>query len=387
MDQPALSDFIWIDQEEKLSLLWDALSQNDVLALDTESNSFHGYVSQICLLQVATPTQVMLIDTLALPKESLMPFARFLEDPKITKIMHGSDNDIIGLQRDFSLHVNGLFDTVLAARYLNLPKRGLDHLLQKYCGVKASKQYQRFNWKRRPLPSDALRYAAGDAFYLLDVYPQMMQQLEEVGRLEHVFQDSTLLAEREYEEKQFDPDGFWRIKGVKELNPKQLSVFQALYLWRHEVCLDLNMAAFLVLDDRTMLGLARERPTNPQELFRIRSANRSQLRRYCQELIEEIEEGIQNRPPRRPLANRKNSETQIPAKERVFDALRQWRQTTAIRDDLAIDLVATKQMLLNLARHCPTTLEGITQLPGMTPWRIEHYGNDWLAIIQQNIRQ
>lgn len=386
MEQPALSDFIWVDQDKDLAPVWDDLARYDVFALDTESNSFHGYISKICLLQLATPSQVTLIDVLAVSPQSLLPLGEYLANSEVTKVMHGSDNDILGLQRDFNFRVKRLFDTVLAARYLNLPKRGLDHLLKQYCGVQTSKQFQRFDWTQRPLPMDALRYAAGDAFYLLEMFGLMTQQLRAQKRLEHVLEDSQLLASRTYEEKLFDPDGFWRIKGIQSLSPKQQAVLQALYLWRHDVCMELNMAAFLVLDERTMLSLARLQPTTPQQLFRVRNANRSQIRRHCQELVEVIEEGSETHPPQRKV-KRKRKSNKPPVQERVFEALKQWRQTAAERDNFEVDLIATKQMLLNIARSCPRELSGLSEIPNMTPWRLAQYGEDWLKLIEQNDRR
>lgn len=39
-------------------------------------------------------------------------------DPKIVKVMHGSDSDIVWLQRDFGLYIVNLFDTGQATRVL-----------------------------------------------------------------------------------------------------------------------------------------------------------------------------------------------------------------------------------------------------------------------------
>ena len=146
------------------------------------------------------------------------------------------------------------------------------------------------------------------------------------------------------------------------------------------------MAAFLVLDERTMLSLARLQPTTPQQLFRVRNANRSQLRRHCQELVEVIEEGSETHPPQRKV-KRKRKSNKPPVQERVFEALKQWRQTAAERDNFEVDLIATKQMLLNIARSCPRELSGLSEIPNMTPWRLAQYGEDWLKLIEQNDRR
>ena len=55
---------------------------------------------------------------------------------QIVKVLHGSDSDIVWLQRDFGIYVANLFDTGQAARVLALPSAGLAYLLSHFCSVK-----------------------------------------------------------------------------------------------------------------------------------------------------------------------------------------------------------------------------------------------------------
>lgn len=52
------------------------------------------------------------------------------------KVLHGSDSDIVWLQRDFGIYVANLFDTGQAARVLSFPSAGLAYLLSHFCSVK-----------------------------------------------------------------------------------------------------------------------------------------------------------------------------------------------------------------------------------------------------------
>jgi exosome complex exonuclease RRP6 len=61
-------------------------------------------------MQISTRTEDILIDTLTLRKEMFHLNVVFT-NPKILKVMHGSENDILWLQRDFGLYVVNLFDT------------------------------------------------------------------------------------------------------------------------------------------------------------------------------------------------------------------------------------------------------------------------------------
>lgn len=57
--------------------------------------------------------------------------------------------DMIWLQRDLGLYVNGLFDTYFACEMLAYPGRSLAYLLSTFAGFNADKQYQLADWRMR----------------------------------------------------------------------------------------------------------------------------------------------------------------------------------------------------------------------------------------------
>lgn len=57
--------------------------------------------------------------------------------------------DMIWLQRDLGLYVNGLFDTYFACELLGYPGRGLAYLLSTFADFTADKQYQLADWRMR----------------------------------------------------------------------------------------------------------------------------------------------------------------------------------------------------------------------------------------------
>jgi len=73
------------------------LVDSHVIALDTESNSFHHYPEQLCLIQIASRHNVYVIDTISL--DDLAPLRDILADVSIKKIVHAADNDIRSLDR------------------------------------------------------------------------------------------------------------------------------------------------------------------------------------------------------------------------------------------------------------------------------------------------
>eukprot|EP00897_Mesotaenium_endlicherianum_P003422 jgi/Mesen1/3107/ME000184S02174 len=89
-------------------------------------------------------------------------------DPAITKVFHGADNDCVWLQRDFHIYVVNLFDTA---------RRSLAHLLRTFCGVITNKDYQKADWRMRPLTPPMLEYARADAHYLLFLAARLRWEL------------------------------------------------------------------------------------------------------------------------------------------------------------------------------------------------------------------
>ena len=60
--------------------------------------------------QISTRTQNYIVDTLALRSE-LWVLNEVFTNPHIVKVLHGADQDILWLQRDFGLYIVNMFDT------------------------------------------------------------------------------------------------------------------------------------------------------------------------------------------------------------------------------------------------------------------------------------
>ncbi|HIE24568.1 MAG TPA: ribonuclease D, partial [Anaerolineales bacterium] len=124
----------YIDKQKDLENLAHDLANEPKIAIDTESNSLYAYQEQVCLIQFSTPTQDYLLDPLALPNLDIL--APIFANPKIEKVFHAAEYDLICLKRDFDFHFVNLFDTLVAARILGYTKVGLGNLLAQKFGVK-----------------------------------------------------------------------------------------------------------------------------------------------------------------------------------------------------------------------------------------------------------
>ena len=149
-----------VDRPDTFQELLAEVAGAPVVALDTEAASFHRYHDRVYLIQLSTPSLTAVIDPLGVG--SLEPIGVLLADQKVEKIFHDADYDLRLFDKEFGFHARHLFDTRIAAQFLNEPGIGLAALLEKYFGVTADKRFQRADWSARPLSDAMLDYAAGD---------------------------------------------------------------------------------------------------------------------------------------------------------------------------------------------------------------------------------
>ncbi|MGH2628549.1 MAG: ribonuclease D, partial [Anaerolineales bacterium] len=236
---------VLVQDAGRLAAVASRLAPAPRLALDTESNSLHSYRERVCLVQISVPQADYLLDPLALP--DLKPLAPLLENPKIEKVFHAAEYDLLCLKRDFGFRVANLFDTHLASRTLGRKKTGLGDLLEQEFGVHLDKRHQRANWGKRPLPPDLLNYARLDTHYLLELRDRFEGELKEGGRWEEAREAFELLSRVTPHTNGFNPDGFWRIARAGKLTPSHSAVLRELYHYREEQARRLDRPAFKVL--------------------------------------------------------------------------------------------------------------------------------------------
>ena len=146
------------------------------IAIDLEAHSYRSFQGFTCLMQLSTRERDFLIDTIAL-RSHLHLLNTVTTDPRIVKVLHGCDSDIVWLQRDFGIYIINIFDTGQASRILAYPSFSLAYLLDLYPKITASKEYQTADWRQRPLPAELLKYAREDTHYLLGIYDRLKNEL------------------------------------------------------------------------------------------------------------------------------------------------------------------------------------------------------------------
>ncbi|MFI5007750.1 MAG: ribonuclease D, partial [Solirubrobacterales bacterium] len=259
----------WIRTPDDLHALARSLEGCRALALDSESDSLYHHFEKVCLVQIATDRgDACLVDPLAV--SDLSPLAPFLADPGIVKVLHGADYDVTTLKRDFGFSFAGLFDTMIAARFLGLPEIGLQAVAKAELGVAISKDSQKDDWSRRPLTPTQEAYALADVHNLLALRDRLESKLREAGRLEWVREECDAVAALEAARRRKDPDAWQKVKGARRLKPRALAALRELFLWREGGAEARDIPPFKIIGNETLLALAEKPPQNLAELGQVR---------------------------------------------------------------------------------------------------------------------
>jgi ribonuclease D len=287
-----MKPLIVIDSPPQFQTFVAELTDHRYLAIDTESNGYHAYHEQICLIQISTEAQDYIVDPLGVG--NMVALGEVLNDPRIEKIMHAASNDISGLRRDFHLTICHLFDTALACKLLGFEQLGLSKIIQQHFGVELDKKWQRCDWGKRPLTDEQLHYARMDTHFLIDLRHQLAASLRAQQLWDQAQEVFTRACAQVIPERTFDLEGYKRIRGARLLDRAGKQVLHALYLYRDRRARSLDRAPFRILSNETLLRLARHCPKDLQALNGTGGLPRPyRSGRLAQELLEVIRKATQ----------------------------------------------------------------------------------------------
>lgn len=370
-----LPEPILITSAEALHRLANVLLHEPILAVDTESNSLHAYQEQVCLIQFSTRAHDFLVDPLSL--DDLSPLGDVFAHPKIEKVFHAAEYDLICMKRDFDFEFTHLFDTMLAARILGREAIGLGSMLQSEFGVKVDKRYQRANWGVRPLPQHLLSYAQLDTHYLIALRARLHAELVKRGLWLLAEEDFFRMARVNGHLGEMRGEECWRISGANELSPQQAAVLKELCHYRDQAARTMNRPLFKVIGDKTLLQIAEVCPADAGSLASIPGMTQGQVERHGKAILAAVERGRKGAPVF-PPRNRRPGDDFL---ERL-EALRTWRKNTAQKMGVNSDVVLPRDLLYSIAESNPASEEDLAKALKDVPWRMEHFGVQILQTVR-----
>ena len=340
----------WIRTPEELKRLADGLRDCDSLAIDSESDSLYHHFEKVCLIQLASDRRgAVLIDPLAL--RDLRPLAPLMADPGVTKVLHGADYDVTTLKRDFGFSFAGVFDTMIAARFLGLPEIGLQAVARREMGVELSKASQKDDWSRRPLTPTQESYALADVLHLLEIRRRLENQLRAVGRLAWVAEECAAVAAMDPARRRKDKDGYQKVKGARRLSPRALAILRELFAWREARAESWDTPAFKILGNETLLALAEGAPQTRDDLLRFRLPSR--LLQHADDLLRAVERGSRVPDADLPRIPREARPVVSDEAKARTARLKAWRAQEAEAQKLDPSVILPQRLIDRLAESSP----------------------------------
>jgi ribonuclease D len=361
----------WIRTPDALSQLTENLQDCRALAIDSESDSLYHHFDKVCLIQLASDRgRAVLIDPLEL--HDLRALAPLMADPQVTKVFHGADYDVTTLKRDFGFSFAGVFDTMLAARYLGLPEIGLQAVARRELRVELSKGSQKDDWSRRPLTPTQEAYALADVQHLLEIGARLTDQLQAVGRLAWVEEECAAVAALDAARRRIDKDAYQKVKGARRLSPRALAILRELFSWREARAESTDVPAFKIVGNETLLAMAGAAPRTRDDLARLRLPSR--LFDHAGDLLAAVERASRVPDPDLPRIPREPRPVVDDETKRRVQRLKAWRAQVAEVQKLDPSVILPQRLIDRLAEITPRDMGMLESVEGLRRWRIEAFG-------------
>src|ERR1700751_5873825 len=160
------------------------MSRHTFVTVDTEFLRETTYYPLLCVAQIATSDEAIVIDTLA-PDLNLAPFFELMANEGVLKVFHAARQDIEIVWHQAKLIPRPIFDTQVAAMVLGYGESiSYEQLVQRITGDMLDKSHRFTDWSRRPLSAAQVAYAISDVTHLRDVFLALSADLKRRGRSE-----------------------------------------------------------------------------------------------------------------------------------------------------------------------------------------------------------
>lgn len=259
---------MYISTYEELSAFCERAARFNAIAVDTEFLRERTYHPRLCLVQVATPDEFVVIDVIAI--DNLAPLAILMRDEGTVKVFHACSQDMEVLNYTLGALPAPIFDTQIAAAFLGeRMQTSYNGMVHAFCGVTLPKSESLTDWSRRPLTPEQIEYALDDVRYLIKAYDVIMERLDESGRASWVLDEIKPLTDRSH----YVVDrrvAFKRVKRVNSLTRRQLAVARELAAWREARAEYSNIPRKWLMSDEVLIALSKRPPHDAASLRRVR---------------------------------------------------------------------------------------------------------------------
>ena len=359
-----------ITTTSELAAVCRRMASHPFVTVDTEFLRETTYYPLLCVAQMATADEAVVVDALA-PDIDLAPFFSLMADEKVMKVFHAARQDIEIVWHRAKLIPHPIFDTQVAAMVLGYGDSiSYDQLVQRITGDALDKSHRFTDWTRRPLSEAQLSYAISDVTHLRDVYVALVEDLGRRGRVDWVQEEMEVLTSPDT--YRMDPENAWQRLKTRVRKPKELAVLIEVAAWREREAQTRDVPRSRVLKDEVIADIAVHAPTTIDKLKNLRSLPKGFERsRWGEAIVAAVERGLASdmknlpRPVRfQPTANG----------TAVVELLKVLLRMISERHHVAAKVIATVEDLERIAA------DDAADVPALAGWRRELFGEKALAL-------
>ncbi len=346
------------------------LALHPFVTVDTEFLRESTYYPKLCVAQMASTDEAVVVDALA-PGIDLAPFFALMTEAKVIKVFHAARQDIEICWHEAGIIPAPLVDTQVAAMVLGYGDSiSYDQLVQRITGDALDKSHRFTDWTRRPLSEAQLTYAVSDVTHLRDVYVRLSADLDKLGRTEWMREEMKVLTSPET--YRMEPEHAWERLKTRVRKPKELAVLMEVASWREREAQTRDVPRGRVLKDEVIGDIAVQAPTTIQRLAGLRSLPRGFERsRWGDAIVEAVKRGLARDPATLPWLDRHKPAANGQA---TVELLKVLLRMTAERHGVAAKVIATVDDLDRIAAD-----DG-ADVPALSGWRRELFGEKALAL-------
>ena len=370
-----MADILYISTQEDFEDFIARSANSPFLAIDTEFLRERTYRPQLCLLQMATEDEVVLVDPFDL--QDLSPLSDLFLNESIMKIVHSGRQDIEILYHEVGVMPWPIFDTQIAASLLGYTQQiGYGPLVHAECGVELDKLDSFTDWSQRPLTDSQLQYAADDVIYLPQTYRKLRGRLAEKNRLRWLDADfRELVNPQRYEPN--PRERYRKLKKGNQLNRRQAAAAREVAAWREEKASAIDLPRKWVLSDEQIVEACKRETRTIDQLLMIRGMREKVNTSEARKIVALICKGLDSPKETWPTGPRKSkSERNVDNEVDLMMALIRLR---AKENDIAFQTLANHDELKAIARG---HYEGVELLEG---WKYEMIGHELLDLLDGKI--
>jgi ribonuclease D len=352
------------------------MAAHPFVTVDTEFLRETTYYPLLCVAQLASPDEAVVIDALAKDNNQaidLSPLFELLTNESVTKVFHAARQDIEIVWNLARKIPHPIFDTQVAAMVLGYGDSiSYDQLVQRITGDALDKSNRFTDWTRRPLSEAQLKYAISDVTHLRDVYLKLSADIQARGRADWVRAEMDVLTAPDT--YKMEPERAWERLKNRVRKPKDLAVLIEIAAWREREAQSRDVPRGRVLKDDVLGDIAIQAPITVEQLSHLRSLSKGFERsRWGEAIIAAVKQGLARDPKGLPRIERFRGAQNGGA---TVELLKVLLRMTSERHGVAAKVIATVDDLERIAA------DDEADVPALKGWRRELFGDNALALKQ-----